>query len=278
MWNCISMVIYFTSAAVAVDSRHMTASSSAVWSRFSPLSNFVNGHMSIIWFMVCHWSQSQEGDWARPNLCKLARHGPWPVRKRFINDHPWRGRSKPGCQIVGSVTIVLLTTQADDQSYFHCVAVSTDVMSDHIGRWDASHGGGCSETWEYIGHFRWASIIGSILSLTFTTLRRRCNITEHWQPWRLRGLQAAWNQTLWTMNLDVGEICVAGFSPHWTAVFHRIPKTGFCFINGSDDFTETGTETCLGFGKWITLWLYCYHTVTVAVGHWTSHLHFTPDR
>ena len=45
MWNCISMVIYFTSAAVAVDSRHMTASSSAVWSRFSLLSNFVNGHV-----------------------------------------------------------------------------------------------------------------------------------------------------------------------------------------------------------------------------------------
>ena len=32
--------IYFASAAVAVDSSHMTASSSASWSRFSPLSNF----------------------------------------------------------------------------------------------------------------------------------------------------------------------------------------------------------------------------------------------
>jgi len=34
--------IYFPSAAVAVDSSHMTATS---WSRFSPQSNFVNGHM-----------------------------------------------------------------------------------------------------------------------------------------------------------------------------------------------------------------------------------------
>ena len=64
--------------------------------------------------MVCRWPQSQEGDWARPRLCKIARHGPWPVRKRFIRDHVWRGRWKPGCRIVGSVTAVWLTTEADD--------------------------------------------------------------------------------------------------------------------------------------------------------------------
>jgi len=32
--------------------------------------------------MVCRWTQLQEGDWARPHLCKLAQHGSWPVRKR----------------------------------------------------------------------------------------------------------------------------------------------------------------------------------------------------
>jgi len=52
--------IYFASAAVAVDSGHMTASSSASWSRFSPPSNFVNGRLSTMWFMVCHWPQSRE--------------------------------------------------------------------------------------------------------------------------------------------------------------------------------------------------------------------------
>jgi len=36
--------IYFASAAVAVDSSHMTLSSSTSWSRFSPHSNCVNGH------------------------------------------------------------------------------------------------------------------------------------------------------------------------------------------------------------------------------------------
>jgi len=51
---------YFTSAAVAVDSSHITASSSALWSRFSPTSNFINGHMSTTWFMVCRWPQSQD--------------------------------------------------------------------------------------------------------------------------------------------------------------------------------------------------------------------------
>ena len=67
------IIIYFTSAAVAVDSSRMTASSFALWSRFSPPLNFVNGHVSTMWFMVCRWPKSQEGEWVRPNLCKLAR-------------------------------------------------------------------------------------------------------------------------------------------------------------------------------------------------------------
>ena len=71
-----SSSVHFASAAVTVASSHMTASSSASWSRFSPPSNFVSGHMSTMWLMVCHWPQSQEGDWARPHLCKFARHRP----------------------------------------------------------------------------------------------------------------------------------------------------------------------------------------------------------
>ena len=109
----------FASAAVDVDSSHVTASSSALWSRFSPPSNLVNRHMLTMWIIVCRGPQSQEGEWARPHLCKLAWHGSWPVWKRFIRDHVWRGRSKPGCRIVGSVTMVWLTTEADDQSSLH---------------------------------------------------------------------------------------------------------------------------------------------------------------
>jgi len=57
---------YLASAAVAVDSSHL-------WSRFSMPSNFVNGHLSAMWFMVCCWPLSQEGDWVKPHMCKLAR-------------------------------------------------------------------------------------------------------------------------------------------------------------------------------------------------------------
>ena len=67
---------HFASAVVAVDSSHMTATSSALWSSFSPPSNFVSGHVLTTWFMVCRWPQSQEGDWARSHLCMFARHGP----------------------------------------------------------------------------------------------------------------------------------------------------------------------------------------------------------
>jgi len=42
----------------------------------------------------------------------------WAVRKR--------GRSKPSCRIIGSITIVWLTKKAYDQSSLHCVIVSTD--------------------------------------------------------------------------------------------------------------------------------------------------------
>ena len=76
--------IYFATTAVAADPRHVTASLSASSGRFSPPSNFVNGHVSTMLFVVCCWPQSQEGDWARPHLCMLAWHGPWPVRKQFI--------------------------------------------------------------------------------------------------------------------------------------------------------------------------------------------------
>jgi len=63
----LSSIIYFASAAVAVDSSHMTASSFASWSRFSPPSDFVSGSVSTMWFMVCRWSQSQEDCWATHN-------------------------------------------------------------------------------------------------------------------------------------------------------------------------------------------------------------------
>jgi len=47
-------------------------------------------------------------------LCPTCdRHGQWCVWKRLNRDYGWRGRSKPGCQMAGLVTIVWLTTEAD---------------------------------------------------------------------------------------------------------------------------------------------------------------------
>ena len=66
------------------------------WSRINPPSNFVTGtSRQCGLFTVCRRPHSQEGDWARPRLCKSARHGPWPARKRYTRDHVWRERSKP---------------------------------------------------------------------------------------------------------------------------------------------------------------------------------------
>ena len=69
----LSCFIFRKCCSRCIGSSHMTASSSASWSKFSPPSNFVNGHVSIMWFMVCRLPASQEGDWARPHLRKLAR-------------------------------------------------------------------------------------------------------------------------------------------------------------------------------------------------------------
>ena len=57
------------------------------------------------------------------------------------------------------VTIVWLTTEADDQSSLHCVTVSTDVMCNHIGRRDASRGGGYSKASAHTGQFGRALMI-----------------------------------------------------------------------------------------------------------------------
>ena len=51
------------------------------------------------------------------------------------------------------------------QSSLHCITVSTDVMSDHIGRRDASPGGGCSKTSPYTGQCGWTSMVWSLLSV-----------------------------------------------------------------------------------------------------------------
>jgi len=125
MYVCVTMltvteILYFATAAVAVDSSHMTASSSASWSRFSPPSNFVNGHVSTMCFIVCRWPQSQKGDWAGETPF-LQDSTTWALtRPETVHQRPCLTRKiKTCCRIVGSVTIVWMTTEADDQSSVH---------------------------------------------------------------------------------------------------------------------------------------------------------------
>ena len=66
-------------------------------------------------------------------------------------------------------------TEADDQSSLHCVAVLTRAMSDHIGRHNASSGGGWSKTSASMSHFGWASGVWSIGAMSWANnLEQNC--------------------------------------------------------------------------------------------------------
>ena len=125
----------------------VNARSSAVWSCCKPPSNRDNGHESTIWLVVCFCPQLQDSDVDRPHWCKSAQQVPRPVRKRFSIDQVCRGRSKPGCRIVGSGTKDWLTTGVDVQTSLHWAFMSTGVMSDdQIGLRDARRAGGWLNT------------------------------------------------------------------------------------------------------------------------------------
>jgi len=117
-----------------------------------------------MWFIIYRWPQPQEGDWVRPHLCKLARHG---KLKRFIRDHIWRGRSKPGCWIVGSVITVWLTTEADDQSSLHLLHWESRTSLSCSGRCNSCVKG--------------MAIISGCSTLTWTALPRNL-AGSSWKP------------------------------------------------------------------------------------------------
>jgi len=74
-----------------------------------------------MWIIVCRSPQWHLSEEVRHHFCRLAAHNPVFVRKRFSNDHVWRGNSKPGCRTVGSDTSALLTTIAEFQTSCHLV-------------------------------------------------------------------------------------------------------------------------------------------------------------
>ena len=81
-----------------------TASSSAECSRDKPLFSFVRGQDSTMWYIVWVSPQGHRSVSVSRHFLLQAPQCPCSVRKWFSRDHCCRGRSKPGCRIVGSHT------------------------------------------------------------------------------------------------------------------------------------------------------------------------------
>ena len=81
---------------------HKAASSSAECSRDKPPFSFVRGQDSTMWDIVWVSPQGHRSVSVSRNFLLQAPQCPCSVRKWFSRDHCCRGRSKPGCRIVGS--------------------------------------------------------------------------------------------------------------------------------------------------------------------------------
>ena len=120
-----------------------TVSSSAECSRDKPPFSFVRGQGSTMWDVVWvspqeHWSVSV----SRYFLLQ-APQCPCSVRKRFSRDRCCRGRSKPGCRIVGSHTCRWeMTIWADFQLCLHRLLMSNGCKSSHSGFLNVSRSNG----------------------------------------------------------------------------------------------------------------------------------------
>jgi len=90
-----------------------TASSSTECSRDKPPFSFVRGQDSTMSDIVWVSPQGHRSVSVSHHFLLQAPQCPCSMRKWFSRDHCCRGRSKPGCRIVGSHTRWKLTTWAD---------------------------------------------------------------------------------------------------------------------------------------------------------------------
>ena len=131
---CCAGCRLFTSAFIAIPSSHLIATSSAE-------CVFAGTIMKLAyWTLVCvtlsgDLPTSHLSEDARLHLCRFAAQRPWPVWKWFSALHVRRGRSKPGCWIVRSVTSDWLTTVADSEeshsASFRLMLCQLDVLASH---------------------------------------------------------------------------------------------------------------------------------------------------
>jgi len=90
---------------------------------------------------------------------------PCSVRKRFSRDHCCRGRSKPGCWIVGSHIRWELTTWADFQLCLHRLLMSTGCKSSHNSFLDVSRSNSGLRISGWIGQLSCLTIFSTSLSV-----------------------------------------------------------------------------------------------------------------
>ena len=99
------------------------------------------------------------------HLLLQAPQCPCSVQKRFSKDHCCRGRSKPGCRIVGSHIRWELTTWADFQLCLHRILMSIDCKFSHNGFLDVSRSNGGLSISGCIGQLSCLTIFSTSLSV-----------------------------------------------------------------------------------------------------------------
>ena len=98
--------------------------------------------------------------------------------KRFSRDHCCRGRSKPGCQIVGLHTRWELTTWADFQLCLHRLLMSTGCKSSYSGFLDVSRSNGGLRISGWIGQLSCLTIFSTSLSVAAFLCRAGSSMLE----------------------------------------------------------------------------------------------------
>ena len=147
-----------------------------------------------MWVTVWGWPHLHRSDADRPHLNKFAWHWPWPVRKRFSKDQDRRGRSKPGCQMVGSRTEPWLTTEADSQASLHCAraAMSIGAVFVQIGWRDTSRlTGGLEDFCMYRPVFMGSNVCHQFIWGSLVAKIWGCSVGQDWQPSSLGRMQAS---------------------------------------------------------------------------------------
>jgi len=135
---------------------------------------------------------------------------PFSVRKRFSRDHCYRGRSKPGCQIVWSHTRWRLTTWADFQLCLHRRLMSTDCKSSHNGFLGVSRSNGGLRISGWIGQLSCLTIFSTSLSVAVFLCTAGGSMLE--------STGSHGDETHGRVQLHIDLTCVSRAWPDWGTV------------------------------------------------------------